>query len=173
MLKKLEILLLASVFSFALLSSLSFAISCRSCNVNSCICSVDECSSGLMRIYPSSSCTIPKYEYEFSQSQFTWDVAPLGKYYFKAFCTNGQTTDCIGIQVAAAGATTTTIKTTTTIRQTTTTTIKSIGGQGDYTWALIALILLIAIFIVILLFFRVFKKKPKKTFEEVYKKWGK
>jgi len=186
MLSKLGILFLISVFSFFLLSSLSFALTdCSPCDVSNCLCSIDECSSGILRIYSSSTCRgVPKYEYTFSSHQFKWTTATVGTYYFKAFCSGDETTSCIDFTVRSSGATTSTIKPTTT----TLTGCKTdsdcfsdeecIGGscvskKADYTWVFALIIIIIVVLVVVLLFLKFMKKEPKKSFEEIYKKWTK
>jgi hypothetical protein len=177
---KMEILLLASIFSFVLISSLSFALSCSSCLVNNCVCSITECSSGILRIYSSCSSRIPRYEYSFYNSQFTWSNAPAGTFYFKALCSDGSLSDCKEIQVKSSG-TTTTIQATTTTSGTCQSDSNCLGGKKcvngtckevastDYTWLFVALIIVIAV--ILFLVFFVFKRKPRATFEEIYKKW--
>ena len=188
MLSKLEILLITSIFSFTLLLPLAFAIfavtECSPCDTNSCVCSIEDCSSGILRIYSSSTCRgIPKYEYTFSDYQFRWNNAPLGTYYFKAFCTDDRTTSCTDITVRSVGATTTTKQTTTTVKPKCTSNSDCPTGQEcvsgscktkteqDYTWVYVLLAVVVVIFILLFLFFRVFKKKPQKTFEDIYRKW--
>jgi hypothetical protein len=189
MLSKLEILLLTSVFSLVLLSSLSFAITCSPCEVNNCVCSIGECSSGILRIYPSSSCKTPSYEYTFSSYQFTWNIAPLGTYYFKVFCADGKATSCTSITVRQAGVATTTTEVTT--EQTTTTTAeqecvydsdcspdeKCVDGicevveKKNYTWIIVVAV--VAVVVIFFLLFFISKKRPKRrSFEELYRKWS-
>jgi hypothetical protein len=189
MLSKLEILLLTSIFSFALLSVLSFAaVICTPCEVNNCICTVEECSSGILRIYSSSNCRIPSYEYTFYSYRFNWTIASTGTHYFKAFCSDGKTTACTPITVKAIGATTTT----TTIKEKCTfeccegetkyldkscsadeecvnRKCKSTEGY-DYTWLIVAVVAVAIVAFV--LFFFVFKRKPKRSFQEIYRKWS-
>jgi hypothetical protein len=191
MLSKLEMLLLASIFSFTLLLPLTFALTffavteCSPCDTNSCVCPIEGCSSGILRIYSSSTCRgIPKYEYTFSSYQFRWSNAPLGTYYFKGFCTDDRTTSCAEFTVRASGATTTTRpSTTTTAKGKCTSNSDCPAGQEcvsgtckpiekkDYTWAFVVLAVVLVIFVLLFLFFRVFKKKPQKTFEDIYRKW--
>jgi hypothetical protein len=190
--RRLEILLLASIFSFAILSSLSFALTfftvgqCSPCEPNNCVCSIEGCSSGILRIYPSSSPTCsgaPKYEYVFSNNEFRWGSASLGTYYFEGFCSDGRITSCTGFTVKTPGTTTTVKQTTTTVKGKCTLDSDCPGQQcvngickpkveqQDYTWVYVLLAVLIVIFVLVFLFFRVFKKKPQKTFEDIYRKW--
>ena len=180
---KIEILLLASILSFVLISSLSFALSCSGCLVNNCVCSIPECSSGILRIYSSCSSRIPRYEYSFYNSQFTWSNAPAGTFYFKALCSDGSLSECKEIQVKSSSATTTTLATTTTVSGTCKSasdclegkecvngTCKEVAGT-DYTWLVILLVAIVAV--ILFLMFFVFKKKPRTSFEEIYRKWTK
>ena len=178
MLSKLESLLLVLVFSFVLLSSLSLAltINCDPCEVGNCHCNIEQCSSGILRIYDSSSCRIPKYEYTFYQYQFSWSDASVGPFYFKAFCSDGQSTECNNITVSGGPTTsktstsmTTTKKTTTSIKSGTSTTTEGTDGNKDYTWIYVA-VLAIAI-VVFVLIFLIFKNRPKKSYEQLYAKW--
>jgi ABC-type transport system involved in multi-copper enzyme maturation permease subunit len=168
MLNRFEILLvltLTSVFSFAISSSLSsaaMAITCSRCEVNNCVCTVEECSSGIMRIFSSSTCKIPSYEYTFYSYQFTWSIAPAGTYYLKALCEDGKITACSSITVKAAGTTTS---------SSTTSTTQPKVEKKDYTWIAVG-VAAVAVAALVLIFF-VFKKKPRKSFEELYRKWSK
>jgi len=177
---KIEILLLASIFSFVLISSLSFALSCSSCLVNNCVCSVPECSSGILRIYKSCSDRIPRYEYSFYSSQFTWNNAPAGTFYFKALCSDGSLSDCKEIQVKSSSATTTIQTATTTVSGTCRSDSDCLEGKEcvsgvckatstDYSWLVILLVAIVAV--ILFLMFFVLKKKPRASFDEIYKKW--
>jgi len=177
---KIEILLLASIFSFVLISSSSFALSCSSCITNNCVCSIPECPSGILRIYTSCSSRIPRYEYSFYNSQFTWSNAPAGTFYFKALCSDGSLSDCKEIQVKSSSATTTTLATTTTVSGTCKSDSDCLEGKEcvsgvckamgtDYSWLVILLVVIVAV--ILFLMFFVFKKKPRTSFEEIYKKW--
>lgn len=197
---KLEILLLVSTLSFFLASPLSFAITCSHCEANNCVCTIEECSSGLLRIYTSSSCRKPAYEYSFDGGEFSWNAAPSGPYYFQVFCANGALSGCINITVNTVGGVTTTSSTvmssSTTINETGKVRCplqccigdpnyldKSCPGGGpckdnecvsqeDYTWVFILVFILIAA--VVAFYFFVFRKKMKKeTFSELYRKWSK
>jgi hypothetical protein len=165
MLNKLEILFFSVIFSFILISSLSFAaITCSPCNAGDCACAIEDCSSGILRIYPSSTCRIPTYEYTFSNYKFNWDTALSGTYYAKAFCADGKLTTCNEFSVRSSATTTSTIRGSTTTNEEPT--------QGtDYSWIIIVIGILIIVALVVFLFFR--QKKPKKGFESLYRKWEK
>jgi hypothetical protein len=116
-----------------------------------------------LRIYSSAGCRSPTYEFTFSGSSFVWNAGSLGTYYAQAFCSDGQLTTCNSFTVRTAG------NTTTTFGQTTTTTDEKPPGT-DYSWIVILIGVLIVIVLVVFLFFR---KKPKKSYEALYRKWGK
>lgn len=193
MLNKLEILFLVAIFSFTLLTSLSFAsITCNPCQTNNCLCGIDECSSGLMRIYSSYTCRNPSYEYAFSVYQFTWTNAPAGNYYFKAFCSDGKMTSCTPITVNSAATVTTTPTSTTTKaaciydccsgeanyedqpcpsgEECVNNSCQPVVQKKNYTWIIVLVLVLI---VAVILFFFIFGRKPRKSFEELYRKWGK
>jgi len=166
MLSRIEILFLASIFSFVLLSTVSFAaINCSPCFVNNCVCAIEGCASGILRIYSSAGCRTPTYEFTFSSSRVIWNAASAGTYYAQAFCSDGQLTTCNSFTVKTS-------ETTTTLGQTTTTLDEDGTSGTDYSWIVILIGVLIVIVLVVFLFFRR-KKQPKKSFETLYRKWGK
>ncbi|MHA1742620.1 MAG: hypothetical protein ACTSV6_00030 [Candidatus Heimdallarchaeota archaeon] len=196
MLSKTGLSLIMLAFSFILFSSLSYAaIVCDPCEPRACFCSIDDCSSGLLRIYSSSTCRIPGYEYTFSNNKFTWNFAETGTYYFKAFCDDGNVSACYRVTVKTP--TTTTIPTTSTRPPTAKEECpfeccvddprytdkpcpsgeRCIDGEcipiakkKGYFWVIGVLIAVVAVILILIFFLS--RKKPRKTFEELYRKWG-
>jgi len=166
-------IVLAAIFSFvSLLPPLTSAtISCSgTCFVSDCTCIITDCSNGIFDVYTSSSCSgIPTYEFSFGARSFGWYPPTAGTYYAQVVCDDGTTrSSCAAISVKSAE------ETITTTSETTTTTTTTSGGGGDNTW-LIILAVLIIIGIVAFLIYRFFfsgKKGARKTYEELYRKWG-
>ena len=78
-------------------------VSCSNCNINSCQCSVSDCSTGVLRIYESSSCTgIHTQSRPFNSSSVTWDPQNTGTNYFRAFCDNGVLSSCSSVSVSTS-----------------------------------------------------------------------
>lgn len=99
-------------------------VSCSNCNINSCQCSVSDCSTGVLRVYETSSCSgIHTQSKPFNGSSVTWDPAESGTNYVRAFCDNGVLSSCYSVFVSSN--TTSTTITATTINVVATTTITS------------------------------------------------
>jgi len=102
------------------------SISCNSCSVGACSCTVSNCQAGILDVHTQSECpSIPSYVNIISSGQVTWHPESGGTYYLKVFCDDGTKSQCTSV-IVAAGATTTTqpTVTTTTISQPTTTTLE-------------------------------------------------
>ena len=174
MLMKYMILILIALSIFILSQKMAFAeISCKSCFVGSCRCDITDCESGIFDVFSSTSCTLmPDYEFTFSNGYVVWSPEVAKSYYVKALCSDGKTqSECTLITVKSEE--TITIPTTTTYRQQTTTTYveeeeKEEKGT-DYFLIILVVLLIIAILFALYYFF--FMKKGK-TYEELYKKWG-
>jgi len=96
-------------------------VSCSNCNINNCQCSVSDCSTGVLRVYDSSSCTgIHTISKPFNSSSVTWDPQNTGTNYFRAFCDNGILSSCSSVSVSSTGTTTTVTGTTINVVSTTT-----------------------------------------------------
>jgi hypothetical protein len=148
-------------------------ISCRRCEVGNCVCEITDCDSGIFDVFSSTSCTLqPTYEHTFSEGFVRWSPTRAGSYYVKALCSDGETqSDCTLITVKAQEATTTTRPAfPTTSTQPTTTTLPTKAEGPDYLLWVFVIILIIALLFAVYYFF--FMKKGRKTYEELYKKWG-
>src|SRR3989344_4274770 len=98
-------------------------VSCSSCNINSCQCSVSDCSTGVLRVYESSWCTgIHDQTKPFNSRSVTWDPQNSGTNYVRAFCDNGVLSSCSSVSVSTNGTSSSTT-TATTINVVSTTTI--------------------------------------------------
>jgi hypothetical protein len=148
-------------------------ISCEKCEIGNCVCEITDCDSGIFDVFSSTCAMEPDYEYIFSGGYLKWYPEIARSYYVKVLCSDGETqSDCFLITVKAKAIPTTTT-TITRLTTTTTTTLPEVRPQGpDYLlWALIA-ILIIAILFAIYYFFIKKGKRGRKTYEELYKKWG-
>jgi hypothetical protein len=155
-------------------SSVLAVITCPSCQVGSCSCTVGVCGSGIFSVYNNAGCSgDPISEYTFSSRNVPWAPDTTGTYYVQAYCDDGVTLErCIPMSVSSLQPTATTSEEITT-ETSTTGTGGGFGGGVDMTWIIVAIIIVIAIiaFVVYRLFFT--KKKSKgKTYEELYRKWG-
>jgi hypothetical protein len=177
MLRKNFIVALVLIF---LLPSLGLAkISCEKCEIGNCVCEITDCDSGIFDVFASTSCaTEPDYEYIFSDGYLRWYPEIARSYYAKVLCSDGETqSDCFLITVKAKAATTTTttgqVKPTTTTSFKPTTTLPEEEAEGpDYLlWVLIAVLIIVILFAIHYLLIK--KGKSRKTYEELYKKWGK
>jgi hypothetical protein len=163
-----------AIFTFILLFlAPAFAeISCRKCEVGNCVCEITDCDSGIFDVFSSTSCSLtPDYEYIFSEGYVKWKPASARSYYVKVFCSDGETqSDCILITVRALEVTTTTTRPTQ--LTTTTTTLPSARAEGPnyLLWILIVILMLLLLFAIYYFFFM--KKGKRKTYEELYRKWG-
>jgi len=110
------VLLLAVLFFFLLATTVNaqVSISCPSCYINNCQCSVANCAGGTAKIYTTADCSgIPKYQYSFTSSSFTWNPSQTGDYYFKVLCSDENVSACIAVTVSSVQTTTTQPATTT------------------------------------------------------------
>jgi hypothetical protein len=101
MLMKLKILLL--MFVLAVSVSVVYAtVTCNNCNVNSCQCTVSDCSAGVLRVYETSSCSgVHTLSKPFNSSSVTWDPLQPGTSYVRAFCDNGVLSACSSVAVSS------------------------------------------------------------------------
>ena len=158
--------------SFALISSSAFAaINCPSCTTEDCTCIIGECSSGIFDVYQSSSTCAgtPTYEFSFGIRNFPWYPPKSGTYYVQALCDDRVTkTACTAIAVKSTSETTTTTK------GISTTTTTGTGGGDNTLWIIFAILIIVAVvgFIIYRFFFAGRKGSSKKTYEELYRKWG-
>jgi len=189
----LKYLILTAIFVFILFPSLSFAaITYSKCEVNDCKLTIGECSSGILYIYQTSTCSgSPSYKDSFSSSSYFWKPASLGTYYLRALCDDGvKKTACTPVQVQLATTTTSTTsakeecpneccenepnyydKECPSGEKCVDGVCEKVSGKADYTW-LIVVVVLIIIFLVL---FFVLKPRRKKvsSFEQLYRKWVK
>jgi len=113
---KFSILLSTSLVFFLLLVSFSSAtITCDSCVVNNCQCSITDFSSGTFGVYSTSDCSgFPTVWYTtFSGGTVTWSPAGTGTFYLKAYHGSDKS-DCITQQVPSTVTTTSSSTSTTT-----------------------------------------------------------
>ena len=172
MLKK--IFLLTSVL--LLLHSAKATVVCLDCNVGKCVCEVVDCDSGIVDIFEEGCSLMPDYEMTFRYS-FEWKPKRSGTYYVLVLCDNGETSGCEEIEVEEETTTTSRVSTSTT-RMTTSTIYWEEEGEEEE-WeeegldlVTLVLFLLLVILIGIGIFYMFMKRKGKKTWEELYRKWG-
>jgi len=157
---------IAAVFVLiSLLPTIALAdIYCGSCKVGDCTCSIDDCNEGIIDIFPSLSCsTSPTYEFTFSDGILRWNPETARSYSTKVLCSDGETqSDCNTITVKTSATTTTQL-------YATTTTIPKKDG-GSLFWILLLVIIAVIAFA---LYYFYFRKRPTKSYEELYRKWRK
>ena len=114
--------MLIAIMILAVFVNIVYAtVSCSSCNINSCQCSVSDCSTGVLRVYESSSCTGTHAQTKpFNSSSVTWDPQNTGTNYVRAFCDNGILSSCSSVSVSTNGTSSTTTATTINVVSTTT-----------------------------------------------------
>jgi hypothetical protein len=84
------------------------SVSCPSCYINNCQCSIANCTNGGVRIYNTSDCSgVPIY-YIFSSASLTWNPSQTGNYYFKVLCSDENVSACTTVGVSSIQTTTTT-----------------------------------------------------------------
>jgi hypothetical protein len=115
------------------------------------------------------------YEYTFSNYRFTWSTASVGTYYFKVLCSDGKTTECSEEAVIQSGATTTIKSECKFDSDCPGNQVCEIGTcktvKEDYTWVYVVLVVVITALVLLFLLFRFYKRKSKKTFEGIFRKW--
>ncbi|MEM5855636.1 MAG: hypothetical protein QW472_04975 [Candidatus Aenigmatarchaeota archaeon] len=167
--KRISLIILMTIFLFP---SITFAeIVCRNCFVGDCKCTITDCDSGILDIFSSTSCSMmPDYEFTFSGGYLKWSPESARSYYAKALCSDGKTqSECSLITVKVVEEETTT----TTRPKTTTTTTLPVSKEGGPDYLLIVLVvILIAVILFAVYYFFFLKKAGKKTYEELYRKWG-
>ena len=101
--------ILIAILILAIFVNVVYAtVSCSSCNVNSCQCSVSDCSTGVLRVYDTSSCSgIHSISKPFNSSSVIWNPLHSGTNYVRAFCDSGVLSSCLSISVSSNGTTTT------------------------------------------------------------------
>ena len=106
------IFILMSFISLILFSTVvkaQVSISCPSCYINNCQCSIINCTNGTVKIYNTTDCSgIPKYQYSFLSNSLTWSPPENGNYYFKILCSDENVSTCIPVSVSPIQTTTTT-----------------------------------------------------------------
>lgn len=192
------IFFLILLLSFSLFQSMaSSSITPNFCTAGNCIFAVTDCTSGFIRLYSSIACSgVYNKQIIFSDHNFNLNSFSPSTYYLKAFCDDGTTVSaCYAITVQPS--TPTTGLTTTTTKKTTcpyeccsneatyqdracsegeycqdNVCTPMSGGEGtDYTFYIVAVVVIVIVFIV--LYFLFFRKKPaKKTYTQLYEKWG-
>lgn len=171
LIKKLIIIPLITIFLFP---SIVFAeIICRDCFVGDCKCIITDCDSGILDIFSSMSCSmIPDYEFTFSDGSLRWSPESARSYYAIVLCSDGKTkSDCSLITVKMREEETTT--TTTKPKTTTTTTLPVSEEKSGPDYLLIILVvILIALLLFAVYYFFFLKKSGNKTYEDLYRKWG-
>lgn len=150
------------------------AVSCPSCIIGGCSCSISDCASGIIDIYSSSSSTCqgnPLFEYSFTGGSFPWFPSNIGTYYMQAFCDDGRTHSiCSQVSVVSTSVPITTTSEIQTQPVSTTPTQTSGGGSNIIFYVLIIVIIAVIAFIA---YRFLFKKKAKKIdYESLYRKWG-
>lgn len=122
---KIKIIFLAFLLSIFLFTSASSAsITCNSCSVGNCQCSITDCSSGTFGAYIASDCSeFPNLYLNFTGGTVSWPPFQARTYYLKAFCDgfNSLCTPQIVSSESTTSTTTTTEPTSTTISSTSTT----------------------------------------------------
>lgn len=178
MLNKILIASLVLLMIVSLLPTRASAdVSCSDCTIGDCLCLISDCDSGIFDIFSTSSCSLtPDFEYTFSNGLLNWSPDVAKSYYAKALCDDGETqSDCTLITVRTIEETTTTRLTTvaTTTRPKTTTTIgeETSGGPNYLLYGLVVILVILILFALYYVLFK--KKKPGKSYEELYRKWGK
>jgi len=187
----LRLSILIAIFTFVFLSSLAFAaITYTKCEIDSCILTIEECSSGVLDIYSTSACAgLPAYEHTFSGSMYIWRPTTAVTYYARALCDDGvKKTACTAVTVRSGTTTTTLAKEKCEFqccegekdyedklcpegKECVNRKCISTEEGANYTWIIIAIVV-VAITAFVFYFF-VFKKKPKRSFEDLYRKWTK
>jgi len=160
-----EKIIFAILISFFIIPSALASITYQTCRMNNCPVSITDCSSGLVDIYSSSTCTgNPSSEYSFSSGSFPWYPDTAGTYYMFALCDDGHT-HSICSPVTVSGLITTSSTTTTTTEISTPTS----GNSNIILYVLVIVIIVVVAFIA----YRIFtKKKPKVDYASLYRKWG-
>lgn len=148
------------------------AVSCPSCIIGGCSCSISDCSSGIIDIYSSSTCQgNPLFEYTFTGGSFPWFPSNSGTYYMQAFCDDGRTQSiCSQVSVTSTSVSTGSTSEIQTQTESTTQTQTSGGGSNMIFYVLIIVIIAVIAFIAYRLFFK--KKAKKINYESLYRKWG-
>jgi hypothetical protein len=92
------------------------------------------CSSGLLNVYTSSSCSgLPTNTLEFTSGSVYWQPSEQRTYYLRVFCSGGSSSSCIPVTVGGGSTTTSTSSTTTTTWGTTTTTLPLEDQEFEFT----------------------------------------
>lgn len=188
MLDKKQILTISAIVGIILLSPISLAaVTCGVCQVDSCVCQITECQSGMFNVFTISDCSgVPYVRDTFSGGMKTWYPPQPLTYYVLALCDDGTTRSvCTLQQVLPAGTsptptttttTTTTEETVTTTEFTTTTTKETgvtyetppSGGGFNFLWIVIVIFIVMGV----AFYFLRIRKKKEVSYEEVYKKWS-
>jgi len=111
MVMRTKMFLLIIFIPFLILFRISYAISisCDSCIVGDCRCSITDCQNGTLDVYSTSYCT--KIEnlpiYAFTDGSINQSPTLAGTYYIKIFCDDGSISECIALSVDQLDTTTT------------------------------------------------------------------
>ncbi|MBS3055102.1 MAG: hypothetical protein J4452_01270 [Candidatus Aenigmarchaeota archaeon] len=122
-------IIIIAAFLLFIPSAVYGSVSCSTCDTNSCNCTVSDCSSGKLLIYPTNTCSGPPSDNPYITSgSATWYPSSTGTFYAKPFCDNTSiVTSCSSVSVSSAPTTSTTTATTS---GTTTATTSGGGGGG-------------------------------------------
>ncbi|MEM5855706.1 MAG: hypothetical protein QW472_05330 [Candidatus Aenigmatarchaeota archaeon] len=166
------LLIVLTVF-FLLQSVTSAEIVCSKCLVGDCYCTVTDCDSGIVDIFYSPCSMNPSYEFTFSNGYFKWKPEVENIHYLKVLCSDGETqSECTPIVVEASREKTTTTTAETTIPAKTTTTLEMEEETEGPDYFLIVLIVMLILILLFAAYYFFFMKKKGKTYEDLYKKWG-
>jgi hypothetical protein len=88
------------------------AVTCSPCTLDSCSCTITDCSSGKLLVYPGSSCSgVPSDKPSFSSGPAVWYPTSYGIYCLKPFCDDSSivpSTNSVNIASPSPGVSTTT-----------------------------------------------------------------
>jgi len=85
----------------------SITISCPSCQLNNCQCSITNCSSGSATIYNKANCQNYPIQYLFSNETLVWSPTQYITYSMKVLCDDGNISDCANVTIELITPTTT------------------------------------------------------------------
>jgi hypothetical protein len=106
--KGIIILISISLIMFASLANAQVSISCPTCYINNCQCSIAKCDNGAVKVYNTTDCSgIPNNYYYFSSAYLDWHPNQTGNYYLVVLCSDGNVSDCTLISVTVPATTTT------------------------------------------------------------------
>lgn len=167
-----EKIIFAFAVSMLIFPTVMAAVSCPSCIIGGCSCSISDCAIGTIDIYSSSTCQgNPLFEYSFTGGSFPWFPSDSGTYYMQVLCDDGRTKSiCSQVPVMSTSITTGSTSEIQTTPQSSTPTQTSGGSSNIIFYVLIIIIIVVIAFIVYRLFSK--KKAKKINYESLYRKWG-